>query len=319
MKQSEKRLALAFVLSFSAAAVGFACGGDEENKAGGESGAISGGEAQAFFEQKVHQTVADSCGECHRDAKRGAPVFLGANAGASYSAIAGFPGLLTAPNFSPLIQKGIHSGPALTATQNELVTQWLTLEVKSRKLDADPNVPKNLRAAFKQFGDCMDYDEWKRLKLHTIAAVTTEEGATQAGECRSCHNYGQASLWLSGGGDNEASELENAETFLKMRQFPYVQRLVVGQVTVGRTGTEVEVGKLEGVFDGLIPSRRLIDKGIEPRQERANSHPQYALPAELSAALGTYVQGTLAKMNAGACTNITSPDAGIFVEAGAPE
>lgn len=292
----------AVLLAAGAAILGFACGGDdEENKASG-----SPSDAKGFFEAKVHQSVSESCADCHRDGKNGAPVFLGANAGASYSAIEGFPGLIAAPSFSPIVQKGIHSGPALTATQTDLVTQWLTLEVKGRKLDSDPGVPKNLRAAFKQFGACMDYEGWKAAKLHTLAAMQTEE----EGECRSCHNYGQASLWLSGGTDNPENregEIENATTFLKMREFPYVQRLVVGRVTD------------DGTFDGLEPSRRIIDKGTEAQQLLANSHPRYALSAELTLAVTNYVRDTISRMNANQCATASAPDAGLFAEAGAPE
>jgi len=43
------------------------------------------------------------------------------------------PGLISAPSVSPFVQKGVHSGPALTATQTDLVTQWLKLEIGDRK------------------------------------------------------------------------------------------------------------------------------------------------------------------------------------------
>jgi len=303
--RSNKRFGKALVVLTVAmsTAVVFACGGDDENS-GSSSGKSSsssssgggGGDAKGFFTAKVYQPLAESCNQCHQTGKSGAPVFLGVGAEASYTAIEGFPGLLAAPNFSPLIQKGIHSGPALTGAQNEVVTEWLKLEVVQRKLGADPGTPKNLRAAFKAFGDCMDYARWKELKLHTIASTQADGNA---GQCQSCHNYGQGSLWLAGG-ENPAQEADNAVTFLKMKQFPYVQRLVVGRVTQ------------DGAFEGIESSRRLVDKGTEAQQLQANSHPRFALSSDLVAALNSYVLETISNVQANRCTGASAPDAGSY-------
>jgi hypothetical protein len=97
-------------------------------------------------------------------------------------------------------------------------------------------------------------------------------------------------MWLSA---------NNGETFLKMRDFPYVQRLVVGRVTP------------DGAFDGIEPSRRILDKGTEAQQPQSNSHPRFALTAELAAALQTYVLETISNLNANRCQNVTIPDAGV--------
>jgi mono/diheme cytochrome c family protein len=285
-----RRGAVLVALVVAAAGAAFACGSSDENAA-----AEGGSEGKKLFESKVHPALVESCAKCHQTGKSGAPVFLGGSADASYTAIEGFPGLISAPSISPLVQKGVHSGPALTQVQNDLVTQWLNAEVKARRLGADPGTPKNLRAAFKAFGACMDYARWKELKLHTIAATPTEGNQ---GQCRSCHNYGMASMWLSGGTNNDQDEPENAKTFLKLREFPYVQRLVVGRVNA------------EGSFDGIEASRRIIDKGTEAQQLQANSHPRFALSSELSGNLVTFVLETISNMNAGRCQNVTTPDAG---------
>ena len=260
----------------------FACSASSE-KGDGSSGGSGG---KQFFVDKVYGSVNDTCKECHQTGKNGAPVFLGASGDASYTAIEGFPGLIAAPSISPIIQKGVHSGPGLTATQQDLVTQWLKVEITDRKLGSDPGAPKNLRAAFAAFGQCMDFARWTELKLDTVAASPTEGNQ---GQCMACHNYGQASMWLSG---------NKAETFLKLRDFPYVQRLVVGRVTP------------DGAFDGIEASRRMLDKGNEAQQPQSNSHPRYALTAELSAALQQFVLETISNVNANRCQNITSPDAG---------
>lgn len=291
------RTALLGVAALGCAAI-FACGGDDENSSSsGGSGSAAGGSAKSFYVSKVHQPLAESCQQCHQTGKNGAPVFLGTSAEASYTAIEGFPGLIGVPNTSPILQKGVHSGPALSGTQSDLVTEWLKLEVKERKLGNDPGVPKNLRAAFKAFGDCMDYARWKELKLHTIAATQTEGNQ---GQCRSCHNFGMASIWLAGGTDNAGDEDDNAVTFLKLRQFPYVQRLVVGRVTE------------EGAFEGIEPARRMIDKGTETQQLQANSHPRYSLSTDNMTNLTTFVLETISNVRDNRCANVSSPDAGSY-------
>lgn len=124
-------------------------------------------------------------------------------------------------------------------------------------------MPKNLRAAFKAFGNCMSFARWTELKLNQIALTTTDGNQ---GQCRSCHNQGQASMWLDSTNINTNDTVDKqieqgrndekaAETFLKLRRFPYVQRLVVGRVND------------QGEFDGIEPSRRMMDKGNEAQQQ----------------------------------------------------
>lgn len=281
MKLLNKR-GLAFLGVIAAANVAaIACGSSED-----ENQAESGSGAKAFFLEKVHQPLVENCSKCHATGLRGSPVFLSPDGKAAYNAIEGFPGLISAPSLSPLVQKGPHSGPALSSTQADLITQWLKLEVQERNLGSDPGVPKNLRAAFKAFGDCMDYTEWKAKGLDKIATTNTDNNQ---GACFSCHNKGTGSMWWS---------LSPEETFLKMREFPYVQRLVIGRV------------KEDGTFDDIEPSSRILDKGNEAQQQQANNHPRYSLPSEASAALREYVTNTLYRARSGQCTNVTLPDAG---------
>jgi hypothetical protein len=288
--QHPRMFAGLFAALFATCAV-FACSSsDEEASSGGSDG-------KAFFIKKVHPQLVTSCEQCHRSGKSGAPVFLGASPEASYTAMETFPGLISPPALSPIIQKGAHSGPALSQAQHDIITEWLTIEVRARKLTNDPGSPKNLRAAFKAFGACMDYGRWKALKLHTIPRTNTDGNQ---GECRSCHNFGQASVYLSGGSDLAQDEDDNAITFLKLGQFPYVQRLVVGTVDK------------DGSFLGIEPSRRFIDKGTETQQQQANSHPRFALSVELANALNEYVLETISNVNANRCGNVSVPDAGSY-------
>ncbi len=280
---SRLRKSVLFIALALGAGAAWACGSSSSS---GDGASGSGSAAKTFFVDKVFTSVDTTCKECHQTGKSGAPVFLGTGGSASYTAIEGFPGLISAPSISPIVQKGVHSGPALTQTQTDLVTQWLKLELNERKLGSDPGAPKNLRAAFAAFGACMDYGRWTALKLDTIAETTTENNQ---GQCMACHNFGQASMWLSG---------DKAVTFFKFRKFPYVQRLVVGRVTP------------DGAFDGIEASRRMLDKGNEAQQPQSNSHPRFALSSDHSRDLQTFVSETLDNMRANRCQNITIPDAG---------
>ena len=255
---------------------------------GGTSGApgADGAAARQFFVDKVYPSIEPTCSKCHASGERGAPVFLASGGGASYTAIEGATGLIADSSSSPLVQHGLHSGPALSSDQGDLVTQWLKMEVTARKLRGDNGKPPNLRAAFKAFGQCMDYTEWVALGLDKIANTDTEGNA---GKCQSCHLAGQASLWLNA----------NAEqTFTKMTQFPYIQRLVVGTVNPS------------GAFDSLQNARRMMDKGTEAQQVNANSHPRFALSPTVSANITQFVSDTLSNMNAGRCQNVKHPGDG---------
>ena len=249
-----------------------------------------GSDAKQFFTDKVYPQIEPTCAGCHASGKRGAPIFLAGNADGSYTAITETTGFIAPPTQSPILQKGIHSGPALDDLQTQLVTDWLTKEVGTA---GDNTRPTNLRAAFKKFGQCMDYNEWKAGGLDKIP--TTASGG---GQCISCHNKGTASVWLSA---------DPAETFMKFTQFPYVQRLVTGSVNE------------KGQFDKIVDARRLIDKGNDRRQLNANHHPAFNLgdgtgitPLMLQDALTKFVSNTINKMNRiNGCDGTVRPDAGV--------
>jgi len=281
---SSKRMSASFLLVavVAGASAAWACSSSSAD----DGAASDSSQAKKFFVEKVSSSVDATCKECHQTGKKGAPVFLGTSGSASYSAIEGFPGLIAAPSLSPIVQKGVHSGPALTATQSDLVAQWLKLELNERKLGSDPGAPKNLRAAFTAFAKCMDFGRWKELKLDTLALTATEGNR---GQCIACHSSGEASMYLS---------VNKDATFLKLREFPYVQRLVVGRVTPA------------GTFDGIEASRRILDKGNEAQQPQSNSHPRFALSTELATNLQQFILETVSNMNANRCQNVISADAG---------
>ncbi len=274
---------VAAVLGAAGVSLMVACGGDDEAPPSATAA------AEQYFSTKVYPELSKNCGSCHTTGKSGAPIFLADNAAGSYKAIAETPGYISAPTASPVAQKGLHSGPALTTDQGDLVTEWLNQEVEARKLDKGSNKPPNLRAAFTAFGECMSYKVWRQLNLDKIATVVTANGA-----CISCHANGQGSLKLTA---------NPGETFTALSQFPYVQRLVTGTVTNS------------GSFSGLEPAQRILQKGIEQREANANPHPSYTLSyvkvgdqyVDLAANLRTYVNGTLSRMSERKCEGDQPP------------
>jgi hypothetical protein len=295
------RLRTALKLASAALAVGTVlslvhCGSDDES-APGQVGTKDPGasEGKKYFATNVYPQLEANCAKCHATGQRGAVIFLGAGPDPSYAAIEGVTGYIAAVTASPLAQKGLHSGPALTEKQFEFVSKWLDLEVTARGLSGSHNKPPNLRAAFKAFGDCMDYNKWVALGLNQMANVQTDNNQ---GQCKSCHNAGQASTWLNI--DPQDANETSVQTFNKLRKYPYIQRLVVGRVNAS------------GAFDGLEPSRRIINKGREEQQEQANNHPRYSLPAapiNIGANLDKFVQETLDNMLDKNCKDISFGDA----------
>lgn len=289
-----KRMNLSFIKPFAVAASmaamiisGASCASTAEDT----------GSAKGFFVAKVYPQMSPTCATCHATGNRGAPIFLSDNAEGSYNAIAATPGFIAPPTQSPLMQKGLHSGPALTDLQIKLVTDWLQKEPMGGM--GDNSKPANLRAAFKLFGQCMDYSEWKTLGLDRIA-----ESQSSSGACNSCHSTGMASVWLE--------ELDPDMTFRKMSQFPYVQRLVTGNVDE------------KGHFNGIVDAERLIVKGKE-KPRNGNHHPSFDLGAGLQARNGTpaptplevqdnlhtFVSNTINKMyRINGCVGVSKPDGG---------
>jgi hypothetical protein len=279
MSPTERQtLVVVSALAFSASVVaGLGCSSS--------SSGATGSAAKQYFDSSVYPAIQPTCLQCHGTGENGAPIFLAATADGSYTAIDGTPGLIAPPTSSPLVQHGLHTGPALTADQNTVMTTWLKMEVKERGL-TDTGKPQNLWAAFQAFGACMDYTQWTALTLDTIAQQATDGNQ---GQCQSCHNQGQGSNWLSP---------DAADTFNHIILFPYVERLVTGTVDD------------QGAFAGLEASNRYVQKGIETRQANANSHPTFTLSSTLSNNITQFVAETISNMNANACTNVPKPDAG---------
>jgi len=242
--------------------------------------------ARDYYVTRVHVAVT-SCITCHGAGV--APRFMAPDADESYRALEKTAGLIAAPKKSPLVQY-VHKDPAISISpeQRSVTTQWLSLEATARNLEGAVPKAKTLTDAYKQFADCMNFDVWTYYRMGDVAFTQTDS----EGPCLGCHSVGQGSAWLSAG---------SRETYEKARQFPFIQKLVVGKLDD------------RGSFETLQASNRLIEKANEvcPPESKA-CHPKFGLPPNVSNSVKGYVDTTLQNLASGTCSGgiVVSPDAG---------
>lgn len=265
-----------------------ACGSSDEEDPATADKEQERESARNYYVQRVHTQLA-SCVACHAGST--GPKFMAQDATDSYTTIERTAGLISAPKNSPLVQY-VHKDPAIVVSpeQRSIVTQWLGLEANARGLEGAIEKPKTITEAYKQFADCMNFDVWTFFRMSDLPFAQTDT----EGPCFGCHSTGQGSAWLSAG---------SRETFEKARQFPFIQKFVVGKLDA------------RGSFESLQPSNRLIEKANEICPPESKScHPRFGLPPELSDAVTQFVDTTLERLATGTCSSgIVVPQ----VEAGA--
>lgn len=243
--------------------------------------------ARQYYVNRVHIAIG-SCIGCHGGSGTGRP-FMAPAAEGSYTTLEKTAGLIAAPKNSPLVQY-VHKDPTISISpeQRSVTTQWLSLEATARNLEGAVAKAKTLTDAYKQFADCMNFDVWSYYRMGDVAFTQTDS----EGPCLGCHSVGQGSAWLSAG---------SRESFEKARQFPFIQKLVVGKLDD------------RGSFENLQPSNRLIEKANEvcPPESKA-CHPKFGLPPNVSSSVKGYVDTTLQNLASGTCAIgiVVSPDAG---------
>lgn len=235
--------------------------------------------AYNFYVERVHAGI-DNCITCHSGGDPLAPRIMAADADTSYTTLERAAGLIAAPKTSPLIQY-VHKDPLITVTpdQRSLLTAWLGLEANARGLEGAVERPKTVTEAYKQFADCMNFDVWTFYRMGDLAFSQTDA----EGPCSGCHSTGQGSAWISAAG---------RETFEKARQFPYIQKFVVGKLDE------------RGSFESLLPSKRFQAKAEEVcPPESTSCHPRFGLPPAILGAIDGFVATTLQNLATGQCTN----------------
>jgi len=275
-------------------------GGEPSSGETTDVGSSVGGSNPGSFAKEYYLSVVDlelktSCASCHVGGVNGAPIFLGGNGEASYKAMDNYGGLVVAPENSLLLLHGAHTGPALTVSQKNDVTTWLTMEAEERGLTVGSGTgtgtgtttgggptATTLTSALADYGACMSITDWTANKLDQLCNAQT----LNAGPCKGCHQAGDGGNWLSG---------NTQETFDMNKKFPYIKRQV--------TGTVDDVGN----FKDLIAANRMIQKGAEPCQPNTNCHPAYVLPPDLKTGINNFVAKTIDKWHNKECSATMSP------------
>jgi hypothetical protein len=251
------------------------------------AGGDPGSQAKEYYFSVVDSELNDSCASCHASGQNGAPIFMGSNPDASYNALDQHGGLVVAPENSLLLLHGAHTGPALTASQKDDVTTWLTMEAEERGLPTGSGsstssstggggMATNLKQALDEYGACMDINDWTANGLDKLYNAQT----LNYGPCGGCHQAGDGGNWLSS---------NKQETFDENGKFPYIKRQITGTVDG------------DGNFKDLIAANRFIEKGAEPCQPNTNCHPAFVLPPNLKTGIQTFVQKTLDKWHNNQC------------------
>jgi hypothetical protein len=248
---------------------------------GGDADAAVG--ARDYFMSKVFPVISRTCGGCH--AGQGtASTFLAPNdASSSYNLISAQIGYIADPGKSPLVQH-IHTDKnvALSPEERNVLTQWLNMEASARGLAGAIQKAANVQTAYKQFADCMNFDVWEYYRAGDLPFTQTDVD----GPCMGCHSTGQGSAWMSAA---------SRETFEKAKEFPFIQKFVVGKVDAA------------GNFDSLVPANRFAEKANEvcTKVPSTECHPGFGLPPNVTNAIDMFVTTTLQNMQAGTCDVFT--------------
>jgi hypothetical protein len=258
------------------AAVTIGCGDSNETK-GNSQEEDDREQAHRYYVERVHNTIG-TCVGCHSGSS--GPRFMANDPEDSYTALERAVGLIAAPKTSPLVQY-VHKDAAIVVSpeQRSVLTQWLSFEATSRKLEGAVEKPKSITDAYKQFADCMNFDVWTYYRMGDLPFAQTD----LEGPCMGCHSTGQGSAWLSAA---------TRETFEKSRQFPFIQKLVVGKLDE------------RGSFESLQPSKRFAAKADEIcPPESTSCHPRFGLPPNIRDAIDGFVDTTIQNLATGTCAN----------------
>jgi MYXO-CTERM domain-containing protein len=234
--------------------------------------------ALALFDANVKGVLQTKCASCHQTGNAaGFPDLLGAGPDAYYNRVTGDPRMVPAvPENSLLLLKGEHAGPAFSASEAQVVTQWLLAEARERGLASAGGgptgtyAPRNLSEALTRFGACMQRTTWDATYGASNATQVARQTSEQ-GQCMACHTSGTGGAFLSA---------SSGDTFEMNRLRPAVLKLVLSQ------------SNDDGSYKDLIPARRYEKRGSE-----GGDHPAYQLTAERIGAMNAFVDQTLARFH----------------------
>ena len=270
---------------------------------GGGGGGADGASAEELFIALNDQQIAE-CGACHvganLDDTATGPDYLGTDRATSYATILayrswedGSPIVGNSPENSKLILKGVHAGPALSASLKEKMSEWISVQAVEDGVapdddegDIDPpdpdepppaEAPDTLVEALQLFANCMTYQDFEATNFENVADQNTAEG-----QCYGCHSAGTGGSFLSA---------NNIDFYSQQRNMPYILKFVTGTVNA------------DGSFSDLIISGRYEMKRDD------NGHPNYIMAEERLQSIQNFFDLTYAKYSNSIATGVAcTPD-----------
>jgi mono/diheme cytochrome c family protein len=254
----------------------------------------SGPDGRAFFEMNVSpflddQVTGAACANCHSSQYAdpyAAPDFLGSSPATFYDFLVGDILYVNAtPASSKFLTRGLHTGPAFTGPQAQLVTEWLEIEAlrfvepgtTSSSTGMPPPPGLTGEELLEQFSNCMTLDDWVATGMEQVAL----NGTLQNGNCYTCHESGVGANYMI----NPISQAAIADGFNLQKNMPFLQNLVT-----------YEVDPVTGQATSVVQSYRLVDKGGE-----GTAHPKYLLNAQYKANLDAWFELVNGKLINGEC------------------
>jgi hypothetical protein len=261
----------------------------------GPSTGPGGPNGRAFFDENVspilnNGTAGALCASCHSsefpDTTAG-PDFLGTATTTYYdSLVANVVYVNATPASSRLLTRGQHLGPAFTAPQAALVTEWLEIEalrfapMGTGGAGGGGVPPTGLTGAelLQEFSDCMTLNDWITTGMPDVAL----NGTLTQGACYSCHQSGIGENFMT----DPANEASLNDGFALERNMPFLQNLVT-----------FAVDPVTGQATSVVQSYRWQDHGDEP-----GTHPKYLMAVQNVAAIDNWFTVVSAKLVNGECT-----------------
>lgn len=250
---------------------------------------------QQYFETMVDPSLEPTCGGCHATGTDNAPVYLGSSPAAAYAQITAFPGLVTSPaSSSPLLTKGAHEGPALTAAQVTLVTTWINMQ--NTASPPPPGSGITVTQGLTNFGNCMSLTDFTTKTNGYAVSDLANLNTANRGPCSSCHNRGTGGFWASSG-SYEGTD-ETTVMFNMTQQFPYIEKFATAEVNTDGSFKDV-------VASNQIAAQQQAAAACDGTGD-ATCHPTFTLPQGRIDAINAFLTATQAHMTANQCTGGTT-------------
>jgi len=217
----------------------------------------SGNAGRDYFEANVSPFVQTACASCHDGAnvdEYGGPDFLGNGMESYYDTLVANSDMVSAsPESSRLITRGVHVGPALTASQYDTALIWLQMEADARYGGSGGFEGPTAEELVAKFASCMTITDWTATGMDTVALQQTLNGTS----CHGCHQSGVGANYMTNNNTQASIDLG----FDKTSAPPFIFNLITTTAVTGPNGKQ---------HYEVVQSYGWRDKSIAP-----GSHPKF--------------------------------------------